>query len=240
MSAANLPYGVARINATTLANVAAAPATWAEILSFHRDLCTDDYVRYVDGFYRDNIRRYGTHWHYLDIVNVLYAAAKALQPRRYLEIGVRRGRSVCTVAHACPTVDVVACDMWQVNYAGMENPGPELVKSELAKHGHRGGLAFANGDSHVILPQLFAAQPQLQFDLITVDGDHSPDGAYRDLCDVAPHLSPGGVLVFDDISHPAHTYLLAVWRKFIAEHPYLSSFEYVEQGYGVAFAVRTH
>jgi predicted O-methyltransferase YrrM len=233
------PYGVARINATTLARVATAPTTWAEILAFHRELATDDYVRYVDNHYRDNLRRYGEHWHYLDIVNVLYAASKALQPRSYLEIGVRRGRSVCTVARGCPTVDVVACDMWQANYAGMENPGPDLVKSELAKNGHRGTVVFANGDSHVLLPKIFADHPQLQFDMITVDGDHSAEGAYRDLCDVAPHLTPGGVLVFDDISHPAHTYLLGVWRKFVAEHSYLSSYEYVEQGYGVAFAIRT-
>jgi predicted O-methyltransferase YrrM len=121
----------------------------------------------------------------------------------------------------------------------MANPGPDLVKSELARNGHKGTLVFANGDSHVILPQLFAQRPQLRFDLITVDGDHSAEGAYRDLCDVAPQLQPGGVLVFDDISHPAHPYLIAVWRKFIAEHPYLSSHEYSQQGYGVAFAIRT-
>ena len=236
----NAPYGVARINAATLAHIAAAPGTWAQILDFHHALATDDYVRYVDGFYRDNIRRYGEHWQYLDIVNVLYAASKALQPRNYLEIGVRRGRSACTVARGCPTVDIIACDMWQPNYAGMENPGPELVKSELARQGHKGTLVFANGDSHLILPQLFTQRPQLRFDLITVDGDHSAEGAYRDLCDVAPQLQPGGVLVFDDISHPAHPYLLEVWRKFIAEHSYLSSHEYIQQGYGIAFAIRTH
>ncbi len=238
-SASRGPYGIPRINVTTLARIASSPSTWSEILGFHGELASDDYVRYADGFYRDNIRRYGDDWHYLDIVNVLYATSKALQPKTYLEVGVRRGRSACAVARGCPTVDIVAVDMWQKNYAGMENPGPELVTSELLKQGHRGGLAFANGNSHVLLPQLFQRRPQLRFDLITVDGDHSPDGAYRDLCDVAPQLEAGGVLVFDDISHPAHPYLLTVWRKFVAEHSYLSSFEYVEQGYGVAFAVRT-
>ncbi len=231
-------YGPTRINATTLARIAAAPRTWAEILAFHESLASDDYVRYVDGFYRDNIARYGEHWHYLDIVNVLYAASKALQPKRYLEVGVRRGRSACAVARGCPTVDIVASDMWVANYAGMENPGPSFVTEELKRHGHRGALAFMDGDSHVLLPKLFAKRPDLQFDLITIDGDHSEAGAYRDLCDVVPHLAPGGVLVFDDISHPTLPHLLGVWRKVVEEHPGLSAYEYVEQGYGVAFAVR--
>ena len=48
----------------------------------------------------------------------------------------------------------------------------------------------------------------------------------------------GGVLVFDDIAHPAHPYLIEVWRRVVREFPFLSSYEYTEQGYGIAFAVR--
>lgn len=239
LTMAKEPYGPPRINIGTLVSMATSPRTWAEILMFHGDLATDDYVRYVDGFYRDNIDKYGDDWRYLDIVNVLYAASKALQPKTYLEVGVRRGRSVCSVVRGCPTVDVVACDMWQANYAGMENPGPKFVEEEVKRHGSKGRIGFVNGDSHVVLPEFFKQRPEMKFDLITIDGDHSEAGAYRDLCDVAPQLRPGGVIVFDDISHPAHPYLLGVWRKFVAERSYLSSYEYVEQGYGVAFAVRT-
>ena len=208
-------------------------------MGFHGLLATDEYVRYVHGFYKDNLERYGEHWHYLDIVNVLYAASKALQPKTYLEIGVRRGRSACVVARGCPTVEILACDMWQTNYAGMENPGPDFVTRELKKHGHRGNLFFANGDSHQLLPAFFGQQPGVRFDLITVDGDHSERGAYQDLCTVAPQLASGGVLVFDDISHPAHPYLRNVWQSFLREHPHLHGHEYGEQGYGVAFAINT-
>ncbi|MSP26558.1 MAG: class I SAM-dependent methyltransferase [Myxococcales bacterium] len=231
-------YGAARINVTTLARVATAAATWAKILEFHGDLASDDYVRYVDAFYRDNVRRFGKEWHYLDIVNVLFAAAKAVEPRLYLEVGVRRGRSACTVVRACPSVDIIAIDMWTPNYAGMDNPGPAFVEDELACHGHTGGVVFMNGNSHLLLPRLFAAKPELRFDLITVDGDHSEAGAYRDLADVVPHLAPGGVLVFDDICHPSHPYLLEVWRRVVMENKCLSAYEYTEQGYGVGFAVR--
>jgi hypothetical protein len=72
----------------------------------------------------------------------------------------------------------------------------------------------------------------------TVDGDHSEEGAFDDLYAVIPHLSVGGILVFDDIAHPAHPYLLGVWRKVLAEFPFLAGYEYTAAGFGVAFAIR--
>jgi len=135
-------------------------------------------------------------------------------------------------------VNITAIDLWQANYAGMENPGPLFVKQELQKHGHTGSIEFLNGNSHELLPLLFKGNPHLQYDLITVDGDHSEAGAAQDLLDVIPHLSVGGVLVFDDIAHPAHPYLLKVWRQVTAQFPDLSCFEFSEIGYGVAFAIR--
>ena len=231
-------YGAVMLNPSTLARIATATATWREILAFHGQLASDEYVEYLDAFYREGVRRFGDHWVYMDIVNVLYAAAKTVQPERYLEIGVRRGRSVCTVARGCPAVRIVACDMWQTNYAGMENPGPAFVAEELRRHGLSGDVEFLNGDSHVLLPQYFADHPGVEFDMITVDGDHSEAGALADLCTVIPHLAVGGVLVFDDIAHPEHPYLLSVWRTALSQFPCLSGYEFTEMGYGVAFAVR--
>jgi predicted O-methyltransferase YrrM len=79
----------------------------------------------------------------------------------------------------------------------------------------------------------------LKFDLITVDGDHSAEGATKDLEDVIPYLSVGGVLVFDDISHPQHRYLLDVWKSVISKHNNLTDYCFTEIGYGVAFAIKT-
>ena len=73
--------------------------------------------------------------------------------------------------------------------------------------------------------------------MITVDGDHSEDGAYADLSNVIQRLAPGGILVFDDIAHPSHPYLIDCWRRATAKHPNLLTYEYVETGYGIAFAV---
>jgi predicted O-methyltransferase YrrM len=227
------------LNASTLVNHAIAPATWQRLLAFHDLLATDDYVRYVDAYYREAVRRFGERWFYLDIVNTLYAAADLLQPRRYLEIGVRRGRSVATVARACPSVDIVAFDMWMQDYAGMENPGPDHVRRELARMGHRGQVVFVDGDSHQTVPAHFAAHPEAMFDLITVDGDHSLEGALADLRTVVPRLAVGGVLVFDDIAHPQHPYLLDVWLQLMQENPQLGHYAFAESGFGVAFAIRT-
>lgn len=221
-----------------MAKIATNHEIWKEILSFHSALVTDNYVEYLNEFYRESIRRFGSNWVYMDIVNVLYAAAKTLQPKRYLEIGVRRGRSLCTVARGCPTVNVLACDMWVQNYAGLDNPGPEYVVSELKKHNFAGKIQFFNGNSHETLPAFFEKFPDATFDMITVDGDHSAQGAFDDLCTVIPHLALGGILVFDDVAHPVHPYLLSVWRKALEKFPYLSGYEFVETGYGVAFAIR--
>ena len=221
-----------------MANVAVARETWNEILHFHHLLASDDYVEYLDSFYRECIARFGSNWHYMDIVNVLYAAAKVLQPENYLEIGVRRGRSVCTVVQACPAVNIHAFDMWIPGYAGMDNPGPEYIRGELTKHNFAGKITFVDGDSHITIPRYLEQYPDLIFDLITVDGDHSTDGAYADLCAVIPRLAVGGVIVFDDIIHPAHPFLLSVWRDVLKKFPDLSGYEFTETGYGVAFAVR--
>jgi predicted O-methyltransferase YrrM len=231
-------YGSVILNPSTLASIAGSIDLWREIVAFHHLLATDNYVEYLDSFYRVCLERFGSGWKYWDIINVLYASAKYLQPKNYLEIGVRRGRSASIVARGCPSVDMVVFDMWEPEYAGMANPGPEFVRNELKKHGHNGTISFIDGDSHQTVPAYFQQNPHMKFDLITVDGDHTENGALDDLRNVVPQLAVGGVLVFDDISHPAHPYMLKVWRHILAMFPFLASFEFTEMGYGVAFAIR--
>ncbi len=231
-------YGQVLLTPHTLANIATSKETWSELLMFHKHLATDMYVSYLDKYYRKSIELYGSNWNYFDITNVVYAASKTSAPARYLEIGVRRGRTLCCAVEATPNVDIYAFDMWMQNYAGMENPGPNFVEQELKRHGHTGQIHFFNGNSHETLPKFFAANPGLKFDMITVDGDHTEQGAYQDLEDVIPHLAIGGVLIFDDINHPQHQYLLKVWKAVMGNHPELSDFCYTEAGYGVAFAIK--
>jgi predicted O-methyltransferase YrrM len=207
-------------------------------LSLLRRLTPDEYSRYTAEFYADGLARFGETWRYADIVTLLLGLADMLKPRRYLEVGVRRGRSACAVASMAPACDMVLFDMWIQDYAGMANPGPALVRSELTTVGHRGRCEFVDGDSHQTLPSYFAAHPSDAFDLITVDGDHSDEGATRDLCDVLPRLAVGGAVVFDDISHPTHPGLKAVWQRLVVQDSRFSAWSFDEVGYGVGFALR--
>jgi predicted O-methyltransferase YrrM len=201
-------------------------------------LTPDDYARFMTDYYAQGLARFGDAWVFADIVTVLLALTEWLKPRRYLEVGVRRGRSACAVASLAPTCTLALFDMWVENYAGMANPGADFVRAELARIGHRGDAVFVDGDSHATLKRYFRDNPDAVFDLITIDGDHSEAGATEDIRDVLPHLAIGGALVLDDIAHPAHPELSRVWHGVIENEPRFSTWMFDGIGYGVGFALR--
>jgi predicted O-methyltransferase YrrM len=207
----------------------------------HMDRLTPDaYTAYLGKFIREGRARFGDAWVYADIVSVLLCLARTLKPRTYLEIGVRRGRSACAVAAESPYCAMFLFDMWQAGYAGMDNPGPAFVRDELARVGHRGPASFIDGNSHETLPKFFRDNPSAVLDLITVDGDHSEQGAIQDMCDVLPRLAVGGAIVFDDIAHPAHPELNRVWEAMVAGDDRFSAWSFRDAGYGVGFAIRKY
>jgi predicted O-methyltransferase YrrM len=217
-----------------------APRYVEAALTLLTQLAPDAYGEYVIDFYRRGLRRYGAAWGYVDIVTALLALGERLRPERYLEIGVRRGRSVCAVASVVPDCAMTMFDMWVQNYAGMDNPGPELVERELLKLGHRGAREFISGNSHETLKAYFKQHPDAYFDLITVDGDHSNQGAAEDIADILPRLKIGGVVVFDDVSNPNVAGLGEVWQRMVARNPRFSAFTYDDVGYGVGLGVRKY
>lgn len=215
-----------------------SPAAVRRALGVLERLTADAYAEYVMAFYRAGLDRHPESWQFADINTALLTVAAGLQPASYLEIGVRRGRSLAMVASVCPSCEFVACDMFLEGYAGMDNPGPELITSELARVGYTGKLEFLIGDSHLILPQHLQANPGRFFDLITVDGDHSEAGARADLETVMPRLKVGGALIFDDISNPSHPELAGVWHDVVASRLGYSTFTFSELGFGVGVAIR--
>ena len=230
-------YAAAIAGASTFATAAVDAATVRQAVAVLDRLTPDVYAEYVAAFYRAGLRH--EHWRYADINTALLALAAGLRPQSYLEIGVRRGRSLAMVASVCPACDIVACDMFIAGYGGMDNAGPPLITSELAGVGFTGRLEFVVGDSHKTLPGFFRQHPDRYFDLITVDGDHTEAGARADLETVWPRLKVGGALVFDDVSNHDHPELAGVWRDFTDAHAgTLSAFAYGELGFGVAFAIR--
>ncbi len=180
--------------------------------------------------------KFGKHWRHADITTVLCAAAMTVRPKSYLEIGVRRGRSAAVVGALSPKCAIYGFDLWLSDYAGAPNPGPDFVRSELCAVGHTGPVTLISGDSRQTVPAFLQEHPDLYFDLIAVDGDHSMGVAARDMANVLPRLKVGGVIVLDDISSaPA---LQRVWRWFIEEEVRFRRWEFTDVGAGVAVAIR--
>ncbi|MBL8237876.1 MAG: class I SAM-dependent methyltransferase [Bryobacterales bacterium] len=209
------------------------PANLSNVLAVIENLSPDPTL---DAWHA-NIRkcREDARW-YWDMPCALNQIARNLSPERYLEIGVRRGKSMAMIASICPNISISAFDLWLTPYGGVDNPGPDYVRTELNRLGFRGGLHFHNGDSKDTVPAFAGENPTLRFGAVVVDGDHSDEGAWRDLVATAPLVAPGGFLLFDDLINPAHT-LLPVWRRF--QHEYRNEFCFIENiadhnGAGVA------
>jgi len=231
-------YEPVLIGRSTLSDALSGPELLKDVIAILALLEPDDYVQYTMAYYQEGLRRFGDRWRYADITTALLGLSRLIQPESYLEIGVRRGRSLAMVAAVCPDCSVVGFDLWKENYAGMPNPGPEFVRQEISKVGHRGKLELIRGNSHETVKQYFREHPNAYFDLITVDGDHSLQGAAEDLVDALPRLKIGGAVVFDDIVHPQHRYLYDVWQHFTEEGNRFTTWEFDELGYGVAVAMR--
>ncbi len=223
---------------TTIYNKAKSEDTIQNAVNVLNILEKDAYSKFLVKFYSEGLEKFGTGWEYCDLLTGLIAAATLSNPEKYLEIGVRRGRSMCSVASCCPNIDIYAFDMWVNNYAGVSNPGPDFVERELSKFNYQGNINFIDGDSHHTLPVFFSNNPKIKFDLITVDGDHSKNGALMDLRQVLPYLKVGGIILFDDICHQSHPYLIEVWERAIREDGGILTYEYSELGYGLAIGVR--
>lgn len=231
-------YPPVMLGPATIGELATSGECLAKAMEIIGQLAPDDYMRYLSAYYRAGQNRFGASWRYADIVTALQACAQLVQPESYLEIGVRRGRSMAIVAATCPECEIVGFDKWAEDYAGMANPGAAFVKAEMLKIGHRGKLELIGGDSHETIKAYFSSRPDAFFDLITVDGDHSAPGAREDLLDVLPRLKIGGVLIFDDIAHPELPHLKGVWQAIVVADTRFSAWQFDELGYGIAVAVR--
>lgn len=140
--------------------------------------------------------------------------ASELNPRSYLEIGCCEGDSLCEVIRNSPSLHTVAViDTWGTEYGGTGRGSSRHIMKMAESTGYQGTLLALSGRSQDILPLIEA-----QFDLVLVDGDHSLKGAASDLEQGWRLLRGGGVLVFDDILHPCHSYLNGLLDKFVRQH----------------------
>ncbi len=228
------------IGAETLLKICTSADTIRDALQLVKQLESDDYLEYVKKLYQTGLDRFGNYWTYSDLVIALMGVSKLISVENYMEIGVRRGRSMAVVASQHPKCHIVGFDMWISNYCGMENPGPKFVEQELGKVGFIGKVNFINGDSKKTVPGYFKENPGQYFDVITVDGDHSRHGATVDLKNVITHLKIGGLLIFDDIVSHEHPHLISVWNNVIKKSGRFETFEYKGNGLGIAIGIRKY
>lgn len=143
--------------------------------------------------------------------NVLHSIADQRLTQTYLEVGVCRGLSLEVMLNAnFPPQRLILCDSWGGESGGESFGGPAHIERLLDIWQYpRTAVQFLNGNSHTLLKTITTP-----CDLILVDGDHTVAGAQQDLEDCWPLLTPDGLLVFDDLIHPSHPYLLDVFRAF--------------------------
>lgn len=231
----------APVDMTNLASEIGATAVKQRVLDVLERLTPDHWLHQNIHDYRKAIaERAG----WFDTPSFLNWYARHFHPANYLEIGVRRGRSMSQVLTQSPDTRAFGFDLWIAGYGSdpaqgiqVENPGPDFVLAELARLGVQNLPKLVRGDSHETVPA-FLAEPTnpRAFDLILVDGDHSDEGARRDLDAVVDHLAPGGVLIFDDLRNAAHPDLQRVWDEFQQRHPdFLFLLDEHRTGTGVAF-----
>ncbi len=172
---------------------------------------------------------------WFDLISFLNWYARNFQPKNYLEVGVRRKRSLAQVLVESPETKAYGFDLWIQEYAGTHNPGPEFVISELRNLEIKNIPSLIQGNSQEKLPSFFANpdNPQ-EFDLINIDGDHTYVGAKSDLDIAFSHMAPGGALVFDDIAHHAHPELGGLWKEYKSK---FTDYLFIEDSYGTGTGI---
>lgn len=156
----------------------AARMIWMELVDFHKVR----HSRFTQDVFRASRRSWEVHLRHL-----------WGQPLHVLEIGVMEGRggrwmldNVLTHEDSCYT----GIDWWK-GHSDWEKRARKNLKDVRA--------TLIKGDSGMILPTLTQ-----QFDVISVDGDHTQKGVLRDSILAWDHLKPGGVMMWDDYEHPEY------------------------------------
>ncbi len=99
-------------------------------------------------------------------------------PQSVLEVGVRDGDSLCAILTGSGVVHRLAlCDTWGATHGGTDRRSHAHIEQMLAARGYGGEVQWLDGPSGELLPTILPPW----FDLVHIDGDHSTEGALRDL-----------------------------------------------------------
>jgi len=87
----------------TLAEAATSCDAMEAVVEILSKLTQSEMIEAQQIHFRSMLERFGKFARYADLSTVLWAAAKFLEPRSYLEIGVRTGRTAAVVGATAPS-----------------------------------------------------------------------------------------------------------------------------------------
>jgi predicted O-methyltransferase YrrM len=129
-----------------------------------------------------------------------------------VELGVYQGRTALIMAWGAkqgPGAHVTAIDPWDLEGNVYDPPFTDAQSKTWAEYrirelGYTDRITLVQGFSHdvaVSYPEPWFSGGKM-VGLLFVDGDHTRDGARRDIEAWAPNLAPGAIIAVDDYGHP--------------------------------------
>ena len=169
---------------------------------------------------------------------ILARVARKMPVKSFLEVGVRDGATLWTVVEAdYESLRLVACaDNWLDAHGGTNRGSHDHIDRLLnaVLFYYRGGEAlWLDGDSAEQLPELSRQRPDLRFDLVHIDGDHSEGHALVDMKN-GWNLT-GRILVAHDTNYSA---VKNAWEEFVVGAEGLAYCQRYLTGRGTGVAVR--
>ncbi len=140
-----------------------------------------------------------------------------------LEIGSYFGRSTALLAAGLADGEkLVICDAFEADTPDVyiERPSPEQLLSTIRRINP--DIENERLEIHVCLSHQLRLDPAKRFRFVHIDGDHSEDGALKDIQMVHQHLLPGGVIAIDDYKHPRWPGVTQAANRFLHETPDVS------------------
>jgi predicted O-methyltransferase YrrM len=225
----------ATLTPATLAQAGAAPEAVAFVIELLGKLTPSEETEAQQARYQGLREQFGAYLRYADLNTVLWAAATLLRPKSYLEIGVRRGRSAAVVGAVTPDCAIYGFDLWQEVYFADPNLGPDFVRDELRRAGHRGPVELVSGSSAETVPAYLREHPDLYFDIVTIDGAKAFEIVASDYASTLPRVKVGGVVVTDDLAYAPQ--LGRIWHELVGRSGRFIAAPFSGAG-GVSAAIR--
>lgn len=128
------------------------------------------------------------------VIKRVNLAALARRRSTMLEIGLNAGHSALICLLANPTLHLYSIDLCAHQYTHL---AAQHLRSRFGRR-----FVFWPGDSREVMPRVAIDRPNLKFDLLHVDGGHSPHLAIADMSNALRMAAPGADFVVDDVNAP--------------------------------------